>query len=181
MARARRFIDPGDTFHVIQRGNNRGPIFTDDEDRREFLLCLRRAARRYGIAIHGFVLMANHYHLAVTTPTKDSLPRTVKHFGGSYVQYYNRRHDRIGTLWSGRYRAIRIKSERQFLACLRYIDLNPVRAQLVASPWDYPWSSFREHASGSGDTWLSDHPVLAALGATTCARGEAYRALCDPI
>src|SRR5262245_49964773 len=131
MARPRRVFVPNLSVHVIQRGHNRSAIFGDDRDREEFLLLLQYAAARHGTAVHGFGLMSNHYHLLVTPRDATSLPLTVGQFAGEYVQQYNRKYARIGTLFSGRYRAVLVKDERQWFDCLRYIERNPVKAQIV--------------------------------------------------
>jgi putative transposase len=179
MARHRRIFVEGASFHVFQRGNNRCRVFDDDEDRERFLWYLKSASDRFETAIHGFVLMSTHYHLIASPATKESLPMTVKQFGGEYVQYYNRRHERVGGLWSGRYKSVLIRDERQLLTCMRYIDRNPVAANLVESPEAYPWSSFRAHAYGITERWLVDHPTYRALGPDPSVRQAAYRALCD--
>ena len=177
MARPPRFFIPDVSVHVIQRGNNRNPIFGDHADYDVFLAFLRTASHRYGVAVHGYTLMTNHSHLVVTPEDAQALPRTMKELGGRYVQYYNRKHQRIGTLWSGRYRALLIDDERYWLTCLRYVEQNPVRAQMVRAPEAYPWSSYRVHALGEDPDWLQLHSSYLALGQNTQERLTAYRAL----
>jgi hypothetical protein len=113
--------------------------------------------------VHGYALMTNHYHLLATPEDARGLPRTMKELGGRYVNYFNRKHQRIGTLWNGRYRAIAITDETYWLTCLRYVEQNPVRAQMVRTPEMYPWSSYRVHALGAGVARF--HRVCLALGA----------------
>lgn len=125
--------------------------------------------------------MSNHYHLLVTPAKPDSIPKTVKQFAGEYSQYYNHKHGRIGHLWASRYSAVLIKDERQLLTCLRYIDQNPVNANLVDRPEQYRFSSYRAHAYGGGERWLVDHPSYLALGDTPEKRQAFYRKLCDDI
>jgi putative transposase len=163
--------------HVIQRGNNRGPIFTDDLDYETFLEFLSASAAERGTSVHGFTLMTNHYHLVVTPDHKTALARTVKHFGGRYVQYYNRRHGRTGTLWDGRYRDPVVADEGYFFTCLRYVEHNPVKARMVSSPEAYRSSSYRFHAYGEPSAWLVPHALYLALGKTPKERQAAYRAL----
>ena len=177
MARRKRLFIPGLSVHVIQRGNNRVAIFGDQADYEVFLAFLRTAARRHRVAVHGYVLMTNHSHLIVTPADALALPQTMKELGGRYVQYYNRKHQRIGTLWNGRYRDLPIDDERYWLTCLRYVEQNPLRAQMVRSPEAYAWSSYRVHAMGEDPDWLELHHVYLALGRDSQERQAAYRAL----
>ena len=177
MARLGRYFLAGQPLHAIQRGNDRAPIFFDDEDRTFCLAWLAEAAARYGCAIHAYVLMTNHVHLLVTPSDAESLPRTMQSLGRRYVRHVNAAYRRTGTLWEGRYRAAPIESEDYFLSCCRYIELNPVRARMVAHPRDYPWSSWRAHAQGAVDPLAADHPLYRALGGNAAERQAAYRAL----
>ena len=127
MSRQPRLTVPGYPHHIIQRGNNRQPIFVDDADRQRLLGDLAEHARNRGVAVHAYVLMSNHLHLLVTPEAADSVPLMMQGVGRAYVRYFNRRHGRSGTLWEGRYRSTLIEAERHLLACMVYIDLNPVR------------------------------------------------------
>ena len=177
MARHARLFLPGQPLHVIQRGNNRQPIFFADEDYRRYRDWLAAAAHEHGCAIHAYVLMTNHVHLLVTPRSTDSLPRTMQSLGRRHVRAVNAAQGRTGTLWEGRYRAAPIEGEAHFLACMCYIELNPVRARMVAHPRDYPWSSYRAHAHGAADALVSDHALYRDLGADAAARQRDYRAL----
>lgn len=177
MARLGRYFLPGQPLHVIQRGNNRQAIFFGDDDRARYRDWLAEAAARYGCAIHAYVLMTNHVHLLATPRDAESLPRMMQSLGRRYVRHVNAAHGRTGTLWEGRYRAAPIEGEAHFLACCRYIELNPVRAGLAAHPRDWPWSSWRAHALDAADALVRDHPLYRALGADAGERGRAYRAL----
>ena len=128
MARHGRFFLPDQPLHVIQRVNNRSAIFFDIEDYEHYHDWLAEAAAEYGCLIHAYVLMTNHVHLLVTPERAESLPRTMQSLGRRYVRAINAAQRRSGTLWEGRYRAAPIDSEAYFLACCRYIELNPVRA-----------------------------------------------------
>ena len=128
MARLGRYFLPDQPLHVIQRGNNREAIFFAEADYDDYRGWLAAAAAAYGCAIHAYVLMTNHVHLLVTPRRADSLPRTMQSLGRRYVRHINATYRRTGTLWEGRYRAAPIDSEAYFLACCRYIELNPVRA-----------------------------------------------------
>jgi putative transposase len=177
MARRRRLLAGGETHHLIQRGNDRMAIFFEDLDRRLYLNWLAEAARARGVLLHAYVLMSNHVHLLLTAPHAVSLPRLMQSLGRRYVSHVNRSHRRTGTLWEGRYRSTLLDSDGYVLTCHRYIEANPLRARMVASATDYPWSSFRHNALGESDPLLSDHPVYAGLGPTSEARRTAYRAL----
>ena len=178
MARGPRIYIPDVSVHVIQRGNNRGAIARDNLDREVFIAHLRRASQQHGLAVHGYALMDTHYHLVVTPPDARSLPETIKSLGGRYVPYFNRRHQRVGTLWCARYHGMPITDERYWLTCLRYIEQNPVRARIVRSPEEYPWSSYAIHGNGAESDWLTPHRVYLELGSTLEQRQAAYRAIC---
>ncbi|WP_374651614.1 transposase [Dongia sp.] len=177
MARLGRFFLRGQPLHVIQRGNNRQPIFFDAEDYRLYLEWLREAAVAHGVKVHAYVLMSNHMHLLASPDSAESLPRLMQAIGRRYVTHINRSQGRTGTLWEGRYRAAPIESDAYLLACQRYIELNPVRARVTRRPGDYPWSSYAAHAEGAADALLSDHPLYLALGKDSAQRRKAYRAL----
>jgi putative transposase len=177
MARPPRFDVPGIPQHVVQRGNNRLPCFLDDDDRQRYLQCLLQALPRYRCRLHAYVLMDNHAHLLLTPDEAGALSRLMHAFGRNYAGLFNRRHDRTGTLWEGRFKACLVERGRYFLACSRYIELNPVRAHMVALPGRYAWSSFRANAGGAADPLLTPHPEYLALGCDSAARASAYRAL----
>jgi putative transposase len=177
MPRLGRYFVPDQPLHVIQRGNNRQPIFFSEDDYARYRAWLTAAMADNGCAVHAYVLMTNHVHLLATPTTAESLPRAMQSLGRRYVGYVNASRGRSGTLWEGRYRAAPIDSEAYFLACCRYIELNPVRAGLARHPASYRWSSHRAHARGVADSLLVPHPLYQALGATPAARQEAYRAL----
>jgi putative transposase len=177
MARLGRYFLPGQALHLIQRGNNRQAIFHGDDDHRVYKAWLAEAAAANACAIHAYVLMTNHVHLLVTPDGEDSVPRMMQVLGRRYVRHINFCYRRSGTLWEGRYRAAPIDSEAYFLACSRYIELNPVRAKMVARPLDYPWSSYRAHAHGKADPLLQEHALYKALGRGAAERQSSYRAL----
>ncbi len=177
MARLPRLFLPGQPIHAIQRGNNREPIFAAEEDYRFYLECLGKAATEHGLAIHAYVLMTNHVHLLATPDSEDSLSKTMQSVGRRYVQYFNHAYQRSGTLWEGRYKSTLIQGSRYLLTCMRYIELNPVRADMVEHPGDYPWSSYRANAQGEENALLTPHPLYRKLGPMPEARQQAYRQL----
>jgi putative transposase len=178
MPRQPRLFLPDLSVHVVQRGNNRMAIFGENADYEVFLTLLKRAAERYLVAVHAYVLMTNHFHLIATPRTAASLPRAMQQLGVHYVRFYNDKYQRIGTLWNSRYKAIHIQDERYWLTCLRYVEQNPVRAGMVSAAADYRWSSHAAHAFGDWPVWLSPHFAYQALGSTNKARECAYRAIC---
>ena len=177
MARQPRFFVAGETQHVIQRGNNRMPIFCGESDYRFFMDCLVKACDVHGVSIHAYVLMTNHLHLLCTPSHQLSLPKTLQSVGRRYVQFFNSAFRRTGTLWEGRYRASVVHSERYLLTCMRYIEMNPVRAGMVEHPPDYPWSSHRANACALPDPLITAHELYSRLGRSLMERQAAYRAL----
>lgn len=177
MARLPRLTLPGHLHHVIQRGNNRQPIFGDSEDYGLMLTLLADNAQKYAVAVHAYVLMGNHFHLLATPTSTDGLPQMMQAVGRRYVQHFNRRHVRTGTLWEGRYRSTVLDPERYLLPCMVYLDLNPVRAGLVPQAADYAWSSHAHWLGLRHDRLLTPHTLYWGLGNTPFAREAAYAAL----
>ena len=174
MPRQPRFWFPGAVLHVVQRGNDRAAVFLGDEDRRFFLRCLIDASRMHGVAVHAYVLMTNHVHLLVSPGGPDAMPRTMQTVGRRYVGRFNHLHRRTGTLWEGRYKAALVESEAHLIACMRYIELNPVRASMVASPASYAWSSYGANALGQVDGLVEPHALYDALGNSPAIRHARY-------
>ncbi|HYP82373.1 transposase [Variovorax sp.] len=174
MARLPRLTLPGYPHHVIQRGNNRQFIFVDRADREKMLALLGEHAARFEVAVHAYVLMDNHFHLLATPAGPTSLPQWMQSVGRQYVRYFNDRHGRSGTLWEGRYRSTLIQTDRYLLACMAYIDLNPVRAGIVAEARDFVWSSHAHYAGLRVDRLITPHPLYWTLGNTPFAREAAY-------
>lgn len=177
MARLPRIDLAGMPQHVIQRGNNRMPCFLDDNDRRRYLQGLRESLPRFGCNLHAYVLMDNHVHLLLTPHEVGAVSLLMHTFSRNYVGSFNARHGRTGTLWEGRYKACLVDSEGYLLTCLRYIELNPVRARMVDEPGAYFWSSYRANALGQVDPLLEPHAAYATLGRDVTSRACAYRQL----
>lgn len=177
MPRKTRFDLPGIPQHVIQRGNNREPCFFAEADYRRYLSDLSTSAKKYSCAIHAYVLMTNHVHLLVTSDIPYGISQMMQALGRRYVYYINHEHRRTGTLWEGRFKAALIDTEAYLLTCMRYIELNPVRAAMVAHPADYPWSSYAMNALGRADALVTPHPIYLALDAVPTRRQQAYREL----
>jgi len=177
MARLPRFVIPDQPQHVILRGNNRTEIFCAEADYQFYLDKLRQACTAHGCDLHAYVLMTTHVHLLITPKEEHSLAKAMQMIGRYYVQYYNYCYQRTGTLWEGRYKATLIDSEAYLLTCMRYIELNPVRADMVAHPSEYPWSSYRCNALGQGNEHITPHLEYQCLGRTDELRQAAYRQL----
>ena len=178
MARQPRFVLPGHPQHVIQRGNNRQVIFCSESDYQFYLEKLLDAAREHACDIHAYVLMTNHVHLLVTPHEENSISKMMQSLGRRYVQYFNYMYKRTGTLWEGRYKASLIDTDSYLLTCMRYIELNPVRAKGMAEhPSEYQWSSYRHNAMGKPDKLLTEHPLYQRLGESTESRYLAYQEL----
>lgn len=177
MARLPRFTIPDQPQHVILRGNNRAEIFCADADYYFYLEKLKLACDKQGCSVHAYVLMTNHIHLLITPHLEHSLSKTIQMQGRYYVQYFNYCYRRSGTLFEGRYKATLVDSESYLLTCMRYIELNPVRAGMVIDPADYPWSSYHVNALGQANDLVVPHPEYQRIGKSSEARQAAYREL----
>ena len=176
MARPLRLDFPGALHHVIARGNERREIFRDDRDREFYLERLAHYRTRHGFRLYAYCLMTNHVHLAIGT-AKTPLSRTMLGLQSSYTQAFNRRHDRSGHLFQGRYGAFLVEKDRYFLALLRYIHRNPVEAGLAPRADRYRWSSDRFYRAGRGPEWLDLDEGLRLLDSQAAAAVERYREL----
>ena len=177
MPRRPRLKLAGVPLHIIQRGNNRAACFFATDDYPCYLDHLQHLCQAEGVALHAYVLMTNHVHLLLTPREADAASQLMKRLGQRYVQYVNRTYRRSGTLWEGRFRSCLVEAESYLLACQRYIELNPVRAGMVAHPADYEWSSYRANADGVPNPLLSLHACYLALGLEEVERQSSYRAL----
>jgi putative transposase len=138
---------------------------------------LHEAAAKFGLAIHGWVFMTNHVHLLVTPEQDNSLSLGMQYIGRHYVRYFNQTYRRTGTLFEGRFKSCIVQQSTYFLLCLRYIELNPVRAGMVADPADYRWSSYAAHGFGRVSKLWTPHPLYLGLGDTDSERRARYRSL----
>jgi putative transposase len=145
MARDRRAFTPDGIYHLFSRGSNRQAIFAFDTDRADFLNCLDRVVRVYGLRCFSYCLMPNHYHLVVQAPV-GHLSEAMKALNGRYALRFNRRHGRDAHLFKNRFGAVRQKEDSQFFWALRYTVRNPVASGLCAQPDEWPWSSYRASA-----------------------------------
>jgi putative transposase len=177
MVRKPRFNLPGIPQHVIQRSNNRAPCFLAEADYRRYLDDLYEAAQKFHCKIHAYVLMTNHVHLLVTPFKEHGISGMMQALGRRYVYYINKMYKRTDTLWEGRYKSCLIDSDEYLLTCMRYIELNPVRATMVAHPGEYQWSSYANKAYGLPDKLIVAHPIYNELSDTEEKHQQAYREL----
>jgi REP element-mobilizing transposase RayT len=179
MSRQLRLQFPGAVYHVTARGNARQDIFADDADRTRFLDLLGREIEQHRWRCHAYCLMDNHYHLLIETP-EANLSRGMGRLNMAYAQSFNRRHERAGHLFQGRFHAIVVEKDSHLLELCRYLVRNPVRAGTAATPEDWPWSSYRATASGRGTgpgcpDWLTTGWVLQQFGGADAGARRAYR------
>ncbi len=164
--------------HITQRGHDRQPVFTRPDDYEYYLANLAEIKQDLGVRLLGYCLMTNHVHLIVVPEGEASnVSRLMRVLAGRQTRRINKVRDRTGTLWEGRFKASLIDTDRYLLTCYRYVDLNPVRAAIVASPQDYRWSSYRGHAGLTTDPLLDAHDTYTALGDSAEQRADAYRSL----
>lgn len=174
MPRQLRFVVAGEAAHITQRGHNGADCFTRDSDYLLYLLHLRELGEKHGCAVHAYCLMTNHVHLLLTPSTGAACTNLMRDLGQRYVQYFNRRYGRIGTLWQGRYWANVVESARYLLGCYRYIERNPVAARMVRAPQDYRWSSVAANTGQCADALVTPHAEYMALGPDEASRRESY-------
>jgi REP element-mobilizing transposase RayT len=161
MARPLRIEFEGALYHVTSRGNAQAPIFLNNQDRESFLQLLQEVISRFGWLCHAYCLMDNHYHLLIETP-RANLSRGMRHLNGVFTQRFNRKHNRVGHLFQGRFKAILVEKESHLLELARYIVLNPVRAGMVKNPAHHRWSSYSATADiERAPQWLTVDWLLA--------------------
>jgi putative transposase len=179
MSRLPRIVVPGETLHIMHRGNNRQDIFHSEEDRVRFKGDLLISLKKADCSLHAYVIMDNHFHLLVTPKNRTELAKFMQSVANRYVRYFNAKYHRTGTIWEGRFRSCLIDSERYLFTLYRYIEMNPVRAGMVESTMDYPWSSYHYHALGKPDLLITEHMLYKSLGDDTAQRCSRYRQISD--
>ena len=177
MARLARLCPLGIPQHIIQRGNNRQPCFASDEDIAAYASWLSKAANHYKVHLHAWVFMTNHVHLLATPQEERAVSKMMQLVGRHYVRYFNHTYQRTGTLWEGRFKSCLVQEDEYLFYCYRYIELNPVRANMVEHPADYRWSSYHANALGVESRLRKLHPLYLELGDTAKDREEHYRGL----
>ncbi|MCX7108504.1 MAG: transposase [Methylococcales bacterium] len=177
MPRKLRFYQSGLPVHAFQRGHNKEPVFFEAEDYLVYLRILKESAEACGCLIHAYVLMTNHVHLLMTPESSVAISSLFQHVGRHYVPYINKTYQRRGSLWEGRHKGNIIESEAYFLSCMRYIEMNPVRAGMVDHPAKYRWSSYTANAQGIDNAVIQFHEQYLAIGNNAQARQSGYRGL----
>jgi len=177
MARLPRLNLPNIPQHIVQRGNNRQAIFFHEDDYCVYLEYLREALTKNACKLYAFVLMTNHVHLLVLGETSVGVSGLMQAVGRRYVRYVNSTYQRSGTLFEGRFKSSLVDSERYLLTCMRYIELNPVRAGMVVDPGEYRWSSYQHHSGESAMEWLAEPEEYRRLATSSESRVRAYREL----
>ncbi|MBO1924370.1 transposase [Thiomicrorhabdus sp. 6S3-12] len=175
MARLERITPAGVPVYLIQRGNNRQVIFADESDFKAYLHWLQEYSEKFSVSIHAWCLMTNHVHLLCTGDADDSISKMMQSIGRQYVRYFNHKYQRTGTLWEGRFRSCLVDADSYLFELYRYIELNPVRASMVESPDEYPWSSYRINALGVESDLCTPHERYLALGNSGYERQKSYR------
>ena len=176
MPRRPRVYQPGYAYHIYQRGNNRASCFIEQKNYHLYLKLWRELSAKYNVAVHAYCLMTNHIHFLVTPTCTTGISNTMKYVGSRYAQTMNRNYDLTGSLWEGRHHSSLVDTNQYFFTCMRYIELNPVRAKMVSSPEKYQWSSYRANALGH-NSWVKQHAEFLALGSSKSIRQENYRSL----
>ncbi|WP_033046203.1 transposase [Pseudomonas fluorescens] len=176
MPRMGRIVLPNYPHHVVQRGHNRQVVFAVAEDYQRYLSDLRELKDAFGVKVYAYCLMTNHVHLLLAPGESTAeLGRLMKALAARATRYRNRLEGRSGTLWESRYKSSVVQSDSYLLACSRYIELNPVRARMVADVADYAWSSYRSRVDDeAGGDWLDADPCFLALGDTSMERRLRY-------
>ncbi len=175
MPRRPRLELPGIPLHITQRGVNRCAIFIDDDDRHHYLRLLGLFAREGTLAVHAYVLMTNHVHLLVSSSQLGAASATLRRTTQCYVQMFNHRHRRSGTLFEGRFKSSLVSTDGHLLNVYRYIERNPVRAGMVSTPEEHRWSSVHANLRRRLDSLVTPHACLTALGSDPESRIAAYR------
>lgn len=174
MARLPRLVLPGLPHHVILRAHAGQPVFGDEADHRAYLEALGDAARTHRVAVHAYVLVPREAQLLVVPEQAEGLGRMMQSLGRRHGAWFNRRHQRSGSLWDGRYRAAVIEPATCFIDLCLYVEALPTRLGLCARPADWPWSSLPHHLGRTRDPLLSDHAEIWRLGNTPFDREALY-------
>ncbi len=177
MARLPRLTVPGLPHHVIWRGNNGEIVFRDTQDKSDFLALLAEQSQANGVRVHAYVLLDAQIHLLLTPTTEMALSRMMQGVGRAYVRRFNLRHGRSGTLWEGRFRCTVVEPGVALLACMVYVDTEPVHQGMVAMPEAFAWSSLGHYIGQRSEGWLVAPAPYWALGNTPFAREVAYAEL----
>jgi len=159
MSRSARFFLDNACYHLMVRGNQKQRIFLENDDFNEYLGLLKRYKRKYCFKLYGYCLMPNHVHLIVGLEKSHMLSKIMQGLNLAYASWFNKKYNKVGHLWQGRYKSMLINKDKYLLDCIEYVEMNPIRANMYQSPFDHPWNSWRERA-GHERSYLLDTPDL---------------------
>lgn len=175
MPRQARIILQNTPHHIVQRGHNREVVFIEDDDYRYYINTLKEWKEELGVKVYGYCLMTNHVHLILDPQDQvENLGKLMKRLAGRQTRYVNHKENRTGSLWEGRYKSSPIETDTYLLACNRYVELNPVKADMVNHAQDYEWSSYRQRVGLDEDLWIDKDPTYIGLADTETDRREQY-------
>ena len=177
MPREPRFYLPNVPVHLVQRGHSREPVFFEAQDYATYAHWVKESSKKYDVSVHAFILMTNHVHLLVTSTGIQNISLFMQFIGRRYVPYLNHKYGRSGSIREGRYKASLVQEETYFLTVMRYIELNPVRANMVDLPGHYRWSSFCHNIGERHISFIRSHEIYNALGGNEKERYQAYQSL----
>ncbi len=175
MARLPRIVIPNQPLHIIHRGNNRQNIFKSEDDMVRIKEDIKHSLSKSNCSLHAYVIMTNHLHLLITPDSKEQLAIFMQSMANRYVRYFNAIHHRTGTIWEGRFKSCLVDSEHYLFTLYKYIEMNPIKANMVKDIADYQWSSYQHNALGQTDSLITEHPLYKDLGTNTKQRYESYK------
>ena len=181
MARLSRIVVPNQPLHIMHRGNNRQDIFKSEDDLIRIRKDIKHSLSKAGCYLHAYVVMTNHLHLLITPKNKEQLAKFMQSMANRYVRYYNAKHQRTGTIWEGRFKSCLVDSEHYLFALYKYIEMNPIKANMVEDIANYRCSSYRHNALGETDELITEHDLYKELGATVEQRYEQYKKIFDEL
>ncbi len=177
MARLPRIVIPNQPLHIMHRGNNHQDIFESEEDMTRILEDISHALSKADCYLHAYVIMTNHLHLLITPKDKAHLSKFMQTMANRYVRYFNASRNRTGTIWEGRFKSCLVDCDPYLFALYKYIEMNPIKANMVKSLVDYPWSSYHHNALGQTDKLITEHGQYQSLANTPVLRAECYQNL----
>lgn len=177
MARLPRIVIPNQPLHIMHRGNNRQDIFESEDDMLRIKEDIDHSLSKSSCHLHAYVIMSNHLHLLITPDDKVQLSKFMQSMANRYVRYYNAKHQRTGTIWEGRFKSCLVDSDNYLFSLYKYIEMNPVKANMVEYAADYPWSSYHCNALGKSDKLVTEHKLYTRLGNNSEERYTRYKKL----
>ncbi|PHS31219.1 MAG: hypothetical protein COA95_07190 [Methylophaga sp.] len=179
MARLPRIVLPNQPLHIMHRGNNRQDIFEIEADMVRIKEDIAHALSKSDCQLHAYVIMSNHLHLLLTPTDKTQLSRFMQTMANRYVRYFNASRNQTGTIWEGRFKSCLVDSDNYLFTLYRYIEMNPLHANMVQSLTDYPWSSYHHNALGKKDALIKEHALYRQLGNSSILRAQHYQQIFD--